>query len=199
MWAARISQAADMVKRDPGSGSTAPLLRARTHAFPKNLNLNWQKCRKVCETSTTIPVAGFAPNHRRYAIELFTQLIVTQMTISILGNQVQSPLRCAIQLRFPDEDLARYSWLKQRDRYYSLEKQLDPGGFSIPVLGYPCDEQGARILDAPPIVVKFPNLAAADRFTMANVIPVHGIFATKASMNGIMFADVCLIVDTPIR
>src|SRR4051794_16428604 len=80
------------------------------------------------------------------------------MDISIIGHPVSSPIRFDIPLKFPDEDLARYPWLRQRERYYSLDRQLDRGGVSIPLLGYPCDAQGIRIPDSPQVVIKFPKI-----------------------------------------
>ena len=86
------------------------------------------------------------------------------MSFFILGNEVKSPVRFAERLPFPQEDLETFPWLAAGDRYYSLEKQLDAGGFSIPFVGHPCDKDGQRVHGAPSVVIKVPNLAPNDRF-----------------------------------
>jgi serine/threonine protein kinase len=83
----------------------------------------------------------------------------------ILGETVDSPIRCSLKLNFADEDKRMYPWLDRDDRYYTLGRPLGPGGFSIPILGHPSDSRGNPVPDAPAVVIKFPNLDAADRFT----------------------------------
>jgi hypothetical protein len=87
------------------------------------------------------------------------------MSISILGKQVQSPLRFDTKLDFPDADLRSFPWLAEDPRYYSLDKQLDPGGFAVPFLGYPCDGHGNRREGSPQIVIKIPHLEKGGRHT----------------------------------
>jgi serine/threonine protein kinase len=91
------------------------------------------------------------------------------MDIRILNRTVKSPIRFTTELDFPEEDLKALPWLAKDARYYSLDKKLDPGGFAIPYLGYPCDKNGKRCRGAPQVVIKIPNLEKGSRHTTDEV------------------------------
>jgi hypothetical protein len=91
------------------------------------------------------------------------------MDISILGKQVRSPLRFEIDLEFPKEDIENFPWLADHPRYYSLDEQLDPGGFALPFRGYPCDKAGNKRNGSPTVVIKIPYLEKPGRFTTDEV------------------------------
>lgn len=70
-----------------------------------------------------------------------------------------------IPLKFPDEDLQAFPWLREPIRRYRLEKRLQHGGYAIAYVGVPCDMADNPLPGAPRIVVKVPNVGLADRFT----------------------------------
>jgi len=75
-------------------------------------------------------------------------------------NPSKSPFRFVIPLDFPEEDKRQYPWLNSGgDRFYLAETALDRGGYSIPYVGYPCDQSGNRLSGADRIVIKLPNLS----------------------------------------
>ena len=74
---------------------------------------------------------------------------------------VPSVVRCTRNLSFPEEDLVRFPWLGRSVRPYFLVELLqsgEPSGPTIPVLGYPCSEDGVPIEGADQVVIKLPNL-----------------------------------------
>lgn len=80
------------------------------------------------------------------------------MELIIAGKSVVTPLCFNIPLDYPPEDLDRFEWLKSRNHYYQVERQIGDGGYAIGYLGYPCDAGGVRVPKSPNVVLKIPNL-----------------------------------------
>lgn len=90
--------------------------------------------------------------------------------ITILGEPLERTIRFDIPLTPPRADLITFPWLRLvdgqnrlRERHYTVERELAPGGFSIAILADPSDSEGVLHPQGSRVVIKLPNLKPEGR------------------------------------